>query len=488
LSLKKLLGIISVVIIVMFSFMFTASYAWYAFENAGTTFSAVTNNDDINISYQSGEYISTSIAIPISSDQIEKYAEKNIFNIGVKDSANDNEIVVTISLSDINISGSLQRDTFKVALYYQGSNIATVGGNLLTSSSRILGTVTLDNDMTNNFELRVYILDDGTNQTVMMNKSFQAKIKIDAVSRLKTDFNDYNAPDINISGITIDGEDSNNLPISGYYNMSSSCEKGSNLTWEPLSKTITYNSGSYVNDSCSLTFTSSTSTQLLNTKSVGSYVKYVGANGCDGKACEGQNANYSTDLSMGYCNDANYKFNKNGWRIAYIENGSAYLISAGAPECMCSNSDGTISNSSCSTSLTSENMSKHYANLFASALKYCNSTYSKDGLCDSTTVSVMSSSVFQKVVGTALSSSSCYNQYSNMGCGYNNSLIDNGGFYWFSSDQNSSVFSWDPSKRYVGSNNSDVLLGVRPIIALDEAVLVVGGIGTYEDPYIIDIG
>lgn len=84
-------------------------------------------------------------------------------------------------------------------------------------------------------------------------------------------------------------------------------------------------------------------TRLLSEMSVGSYVKYVGNNGCEGKACEGQNANYVSDSNMGYCNSSSYKFNVNGWKIGYIENGSAHLISAGAPECVATYSDSTTS-------------------------------------------------------------------------------------------------------------------------------------------------
>ena len=64
-SFKKFLGIISIVIVLVFSMMLTTSYAWYSFETASTTFNGVTNNDDIKVSFQKGEYINTSTAIPV---------------------------------------------------------------------------------------------------------------------------------------------------------------------------------------------------------------------------------------------------------------------------------------------------------------------------------------------------------------------------------------------------------------------------------------
>ncbi len=73
---------------------------------------------------------------------------------------------------------------------------------------------------------------------------------------------------------------------------------------------------------------------LLAKAEPGSYVKYVGSNGCTGKACEGQNANYVDDTDMGYCNSSSNKYKVNSWRVGYVKDGSAYLVSAGAPECV----------------------------------------------------------------------------------------------------------------------------------------------------------
>ena len=72
---------------------------------------------------------------------------------------------------------------------------------------------------------------------------------------------------------------------------------------------------------------------LLNEVEVGSYVKYVGNNGCEGDSCSGINAN-SGDASNGYCNGSSAEFSVSGWRVAYINNESAHLISAGSPECV----------------------------------------------------------------------------------------------------------------------------------------------------------
>ncbi len=61
---------------------------------------------------------------------------------------------------------------------------------------------------------------------------------------------------------------------------------------------------------------------LLNTVNPGDYVDYKGNNGCSGNACSG-----ATVTCGGFTSS------KSGWRVAYIKNNSAYLISAGVPEC-----------------------------------------------------------------------------------------------------------------------------------------------------------
>ena len=50
-SLRKMLSLILLVVVVMFSLMLSTSYAWYSFNNASTEFDLVTSNDDIMINY-----------------------------------------------------------------------------------------------------------------------------------------------------------------------------------------------------------------------------------------------------------------------------------------------------------------------------------------------------------------------------------------------------------------------------------------------------
>ena len=222
---------------------------------------------------------------------------------------------------------------------------------------------------------------------------------------------------------------------------------------------------------------------LLSDMAIGSYVKYAGNNGCTGKSCRGQNANYVNDTNMGYCYHSSYKYNANGWRIAYIKDGTAYLISAGSPECVCTNSNGSVGKS-CSSNETTAGLSKHIANLNTKALTYCNSTYAYGGKCDSNSAWNMSEADFKAITGATLSTANNKSGYESY------SLINNGGWYWYAKPTSTSsayAFGWEPGNQYVSSYTSYNALGSRPVVRLASSVEITGGTGTYEDPYTIKV-
>lgn len=307
--------------------------------------------------------------------------------------------------------------------------------------------------------------------------------------------NDFTTKFINYNGsglqISIDGQSSSILPTSGTYYLADYDCSGSDtkVIWNNDDYTLDITNGKKKNSlACYLEFKT---TPLLSEMPVGSYVSYTGNNGCSGNACSGENANYVSDTDMGYCCDDYFKFYVNGWRIGYIEDDNAYLVSAGAPECICTSSNGNAS-TSCNNSITSsDDIYKHIDNLDAVALKYCNSIYAKGGICDSTTAWAMDATDFQKITGSALSETSCYDKYSDMACGYANDLIDNGGYYWFATpftSSSSDLFSWYSDTRYVQFDESSYDNGVRPVLKIDSSIIVTGGSGTYEDPYTISVG
>ena len=306
--------------------------------------------------------------------------------------------------------------------------------------------------------------------------------------------NDYTIKSVNYNGsnlrISIDGSSSNTLPTSGsYYLANYDCESDeTKIIWDKNNYQLKVSNGKKKSGiSCYLDFQTN---PLLYYMEEGSYVEYVGNNGCPSGHCDGTNANYVSDTDMGYCTASNYKFITNGWRIAYKENGNVYLVSAGAPECMCTSGADSYSNSSCSFCGSTSCNEWHLSNLNRIALNYCNTDYVKGGVCNGNTVWAFNFDDLKKITGKDLyynneSDNSCYNQgsSSNTNCGYNNDLIDNGSYYWIGTFVSSEYgILW--RKRYVSYERSSVsLYGVRPVIKLDNSVFIVSGSGTYEDPY-----
>lgn len=237
---------------------------------------------------------------------------------------------------------------------------------------------------------------------------------------------------------------------------------------------------------------------LLSEARVGSYVKYVGNNGCSGNACKGYNAHYKSDTDMGYCEDSNYKYRYNGWRVAYIQDSTAYLVSAGAPECLCTNKDGTTSSSSCKTYAQSDTAKGHLDNLHLATRKYCNKSYSYGGVCDSTSTWAFKYVTTLKII-TGMDTSTAYAPFPYG----SNDLVDIGGYYWMANSiynltknagDKQRVFNYDPQVCYtndvmdscaVYGVESGFAYGVRPILRLKASVKVTGGKGTYKEPYTI---
>jgi len=230
----------------------------------------------------------------------------------------------------------------------------------------------------------------------------------------------------------------------------------------------------------------------LSTAKQGSYVSYVGNNGCrlngtsttgtgnaeSGNSCKGDNAN------GGWCFSSSNKFKTSGWRIAYTENNRAYLITGGSPEC---------------NIIVASTGNTNYIN-FANnqSRKYCNQNY-VDGDCSNNNDSwAIGNADFNKITKQATGTGGgylnvaisgaigCYNVKNNRQCGHQTDLINAGGYYWFAtSASNTQRVRWEPSTPYVQTGAYDGANGLRPIIRLSQGIYITGGAGTLSSPYTI---
>ena len=234
----------------------------------------------------------------------------------------------------------------------------------------------------------------------------------------------------------------------------------------------------------------------------GDYIAYEGNNGCmkdgtpvigdddaeSGNSCLGYNANDTLDTTgdtYGYCYNSAYKFSAKGWRIAYTEDDRAYLVSAGSPEC--------------NTRIFSTGNATYISEANEKAKKYCNASFVDGDCSDNSDVWAINDTDFYKMTSQATGEEGkhltsyygnlhCNRIYFDPACGYDNDLIDNGGYYWFAAVYNvSSLYGvyWDPSSRVINYSNEEGGCGLRPIIRLSSSVYVTGGSGTMDDPYTI---
>ena len=218
----------------------------------------------------------------------------------------------------------------------------------------------------------------------------------------------------------------------------------------------------------------------LNKTEIGSYVAYVGNNGCSGAGCIGGNANYESDTNRGYCWSSDYKFYASGWRIAYIKDGVVYLTSAGATDCIATDHTGAISSSQASSGEGTAGVPLHLANVKNTALKYCNSVYAYGNVCDNSSTWAFNDSDFQEI--TSSSFETCAGVSSDE-CGLG-TIIDNGGYYWIATPTTSNtMYHWHPQVQYYSAYYSYIPLGVRPVIKLSSDVEVIEGDGSYFNPY-----
>ena len=439
------------------------------------------------------------------------------FNINIK---NDTDNLVYYGIWYKMVDGEKQYDDAIQIGKLKGTNISSSGSILVSEDiTASFGIVNSTNSV-----VRMYVGVSSSSVGVSDIEYLDGKKLITGeVSILR---------DVSINSIVVDGVISNSIPKDGYYTMKYDCSRGTKLSWDPYAKSITYSVGAKAKDVCSVTFTSSEEYKLLNTMKVGSYVAYVGDGGYVGNtnvkcqttdlsdvesstninkneslnSCIGKNVNEEVDNSLytyGYGGDENYKYYSTGWRIAYIKDNKVRLVSAGAPLAVSRN--------------ISMNDEAYIKLLNASSLKYCNSnlvdgncscTSLIEGQCDVASTDTwaindndfyymtkaisgvgkrltIESSTLGDVGGSLGNELFCYGKQSIKECGYNNDLIDNGSYYWFSTNSyNGSVF-WNPKGRYISSTKSDATYGLRPIISLDDTVYVTGGSGTMEDPYTI---
>ncbi len=179
---KKKYIILSLAILLVGFGLIGGTFAWYSYSNAESRVSAKVTKDKPNVIFTQTEYINVSTIMPIKDEDRYNYGTKNSFIITFPESLKNYETFIEMNLVDIKIDEELKINAYKYELLE--NNVIISSGNfsgleentMEISPRRVFHFTNLPT--TNNYELIIWLSDDGTTQNDLMNKEFSAKINI----------------------------------------------------------------------------------------------------------------------------------------------------------------------------------------------------------------------------------------------------------------------------------------------------------------------
>lgn len=179
---KKFISISTMVLIVSIISLLGFSYAWYVASNVQTNIGLKTSSSDkINVEFVTGEYINTSVGIPILDSEVADKAERNTFTIIAKDTmtvkANYNIYIDEISIADeLKNSSDFRWELLREGTKVSEGNFSTVENNRINLYTTSL---TLNTTIPDSYELRVWLRENNDDQNALMGKTFTGRIKVD---------------------------------------------------------------------------------------------------------------------------------------------------------------------------------------------------------------------------------------------------------------------------------------------------------------------
>ncbi|MBQ6476828.1 MAG: hypothetical protein IJI43_00070 [Bacilli bacterium] len=202
--------------------------------------------------------------------------------------------------------------------------------------------------------------------------------------------------------------------------------------------------------------------QLLSSASSGSFVVFDNDISFD-------NANYVNDDDMGYCFNISNKYRFNGYRLLYVKDEVPYVISGGANYCY--------------DNVDNDNVSGIVNDINDKINDYCDSKYIFDGKCTVDNVHIFNVDDYKAIINKEIDECDKSND---LYCGYNNEIINNGGYYYIGSSDNMKMYYWDPVNGFVDSTSRfNIGYGIRVVLKLDSKLYIEKGTGTFDNPYVV---
>ncbi len=185
---KKIMVILGITAIVSISLLFGASYAWYAYSNAESNIEGKTKTTAPTVIFAQTEYLQSRETMPIDDNDRYNYGSNNSFTITLGEDLVDYQTGIEVSLKNIAMANELKIENYKYELLQNGVTVASGNfGSIGSAKEMILMPMTVLNPIsypgTYNYELYIWLSDDGTDQNALMNKFFSAKINVNSATK-----------------------------------------------------------------------------------------------------------------------------------------------------------------------------------------------------------------------------------------------------------------------------------------------------------------
>lgn len=189
---RKMIFVLTIATSIIFTCMLGSSYAYYV-SSEGTTINITTGSFDADVAtiFNQSQYINMTTGVPISSSDVDVYADKSVFTL-VPDwsKLSGYQVAISISLVDITIDSALKISDFKYDLKCNNGSATTTlksgTGVDFTSNTLSLGTLSTSNSTlvsgkSYTCSLRLWLNDTGEEQNSLMGKSFSGLIKVESM-------------------------------------------------------------------------------------------------------------------------------------------------------------------------------------------------------------------------------------------------------------------------------------------------------------------
>ena len=185
---KKIAIILGITAVISIGLLFGTSYAWYDYFKAETNIEGSTKEKVPTVIFSQTEYLFSNDTMPIKDEDRYNYGNKNSFIVTLGKNLSEYQVGIEIILKDIMIANELKTANYKYELLQNGSVVATGNfSNIGSSKEMTLMPMTVlsptSYPQNYNYELYIWLSDDGTNQNNLMNKGFSAKVSVNSATK-----------------------------------------------------------------------------------------------------------------------------------------------------------------------------------------------------------------------------------------------------------------------------------------------------------------